>query len=181
MKSALAAVLYYGIARRFPTQPVPLWRVGYALRRILVGWMVSACGKHVIVKQNAYIGRGRGLVLGDHAQLGENCRIGPFVTIGAEVVMGPDVVIMTTAHAFEDPRTPIRLQGDLAIRPVVIGADAWIGTRVVILPGVTIGKGAVIGAGSVVTRDIPPMSIAAGNPARVIRQRGDRIEVTRDA
>jgi maltose O-acetyltransferase len=90
--------------------------------------------------------------------------------------MGPDVVIMTTAHAFEDPSSLVRLQGDVPIRSVTIGNDVWIGTRSIILPGVTLGDGCIIGAGSVVTRSVPPFAVAAGNPARVIRQRGDRLK-----
>lgn len=175
MKTNLALLLYYGLAVRFPTQPVPGWRLGYALRRKLLEWIVPDCGKGVVVKQHAYFGRGRDLRIGDHSQLGERCRIGPGTRLGAQVVMGPEVIVMTTAHAFEDPSTPVRMQGDLPLRPVTIGDDVWIGTRVVILPGVTIGSGSVIGAGSVVTRDVPPGVIAAGNPARVIRRRGERL------
>ncbi|MDH3026960.1 DapH/DapD/GlmU-related protein [Gordonia alkanivorans] len=62
-------------------------------------------------------------------------------------------------------------QGYSARKPVVIGDDVWIGARVIILPGVTVGRGCVIGAGSVVAKDIPEYTIAAGNPCRVIRNR----------
>lgn len=81
---------------------------------------------------------------------------------------------MTTSHGFDDLDRPIRLQPEPPVRSVSIGDDVWIGTRVTILPGVKIGTGAVIGACSVVTKDIPSYAVAVGNPARVIRQRGKK-------
>jgi maltose O-acetyltransferase len=135
-------------------------------------YIAEECGLNVVIKQNAYVGTGRGLRIGNNSQLGVNSRIGPFVSIGSDVVM------MTTAHAFENPGEPIRLQGDLPVKSVKVGNDVWIGTRVIVMPGVTLGNGSVIGAGSVVTRDIPPLAIAAGNPARVLRKRGDRINTS---
>lgn len=166
--------LYYAFAQHFPTQPMPGWRFGYAWRRFLVRRIFRTCGKGVIVKQHAYFGEGSTLQVGDRAQIGMNSRIDRDVTIGDDVVMGPDVVIMSSSHAFEDPTTAINRQGADVRRPVRIGRDVWIGTRVVILPGVEIGDGAVIGAGSIVTKNIPPYSVAVGNPARVVRQRGSR-------
>lgn len=137
--------------------------------------LADQCGKEIIVKQNAYIGSAKGLILGNYAQIGANSRIGPNVTIGNNVLMGPDVILMTTAHAFEDPHVIIRLQGALPVRPIIVEDDVWIGTRVTILPGVTIGKGAVIGANSLVTKDIEEYSICGGVPAKHIRYRGEKI------
>lgn len=174
MKKVISLSLYYGFARWFPTQPMPGWKFGYAFRRVLVKQIGESVGQSIIVKHNAQIGAGVGLHVGDRSQLGHNCRIGNFVTIGCDVVMGPDVVIMTSAHAFEDPNVPINLQGALPIRPVNIGDDVWIGTRVIIMPGVMVGKGAVIGAGSVVTKEVPPFAVVAGVPAKVIRYRGSQ-------
>lgn len=168
-------LIYYTIGIRFPTQPVPGWRIGYAIRRHLVGFLAEKCGKNIIVKQNAYFGSCLRLRIGDNAQIGANCRIGPDVTIGNDVVMGPDVILMTTAHAFEDPAIPVRLQGALPIRPITIGDDVWISTRVIVLPGVTIGKGAIVGANSLVTKDVEPYSIVGGCPAKFLRRRGSRI------
>jgi maltose O-acetyltransferase len=119
-----------------------------------------------------------GLRIGNNSQIGANSRIGPNVTIGNDVLMGPDCILMTTSHAFENPNVPIREQGALEIRPIKIGNDVWIGTRVVILPGVTVGDGAVIGANSLVTKNIPPLTIVGGAPARLIRRRGERLETT---
>jgi maltose O-acetyltransferase len=170
---SIAVTIYYLLAKRLPTQPVPGWRVGYSTRRLLGRYIFAECGEDVIIKQNCYFGRGDTLRVGNRSQLGENARIGPSVSIGSDVVMGPDVVIMTTAHAFEDPTVPINQQGGLPVEPVTIEDDVWLGTRVVVLPGVTIGRGAIIGANSVVTKDIEPYAVAVGNPARVIRSRGD--------
>ena len=128
------------------------------------------------MKQNCYVGQGNGLRIGHRSQLGHNARIDQHVTIGDDVVMGPDVVIMTNHHAFENLDMPINQQGKLSIKPVVIGNDVWIGTRAIIMPGVYIGDQAVVGAGSVVTRDVPMKAIVGGNPARVIRTRGDKDE-----
>jgi len=168
----LCLALYYGVAIHFPTQPVPTYQVGYWLRRYLLKGIAQQCGQDIIVKHNCYIGSGHGLVVGDRTQLGQNARIDQAVRLGNDVVMGPDVVIMTNAHRFDAVDVPINQQGNFPLAPVTIGNDVWLGTRVVVLPGVTIGDGAVIGAGSIVTKDIPPLSVAVGNPAKVLRQRG---------
>lgn len=73
-------------------------------------------------------------------------------------------------HAFDDPTRPIIVQDYVASRQVVLRRGCWIGANVTILPGVTIGENAVVGAGSIVTRDVPPRTVVAGNPARVIRE-----------
>lgn len=88
------------------------------------------------------------------------------VSIGDNVFIGPNVSIFTIEHALVARQ---RNHGVMRALPVTIADDVWIGGQCVILPGVTIGRGAVIGAGSVVTKEIPPMTVAAGNPCRPIR------------
>src|SRR5690606_25380640 len=96
-----------------------------------------------------------------------------FITIGDDTLIGPAVQIYTAGHPLH-PDERIAPQGAPApylttSKPVVIGSKCWIGGAAVILPGVTIGDGSTIGAGSVVTRSIPPLSVAAGNPCRILR------------
>ncbi|MCA9936785.1 MAG: hypothetical protein KC415_22775 [Anaerolineales bacterium] len=78
--------------------------------------------------------------------------------------------MITRKHGFADVQRPISEQG-YTNAPIVIEDDVWIGFQAVILPGVTVGKGSIIGAGAVVTKDVPPYSIMGGVPARLIRQR----------
>ena len=92
------------------------------------------------------------------------------VRIGSGVRIGAHCMIIGGNHRFSDPSTPIHKQG-IEPKPIVICDDVWIGGNVNIIAGVTIGSGCVIGAGSVVTHDIPPMSVAVGAPAKVIRKR----------
>ena len=174
MMRKLCLLAYYGFARFLPTQPVPGWRLGYWLRRKLVKRIFRFCGDNVLIKHGAYFGDRSEVRLGHNAQIGHNARLDHDVTIGNVVVMGPDVVLMSASHAFDDLSRPINQQGALPRRPIVIGNDVWLGTRVIVLPGVRIGDGAVIGAGSVVTRDVPARAIVAGAPARFIRERGAR-------
>lgn len=92
------------------------------------------------------------------------------IVIGDNVIIAPNVVIRSSNHLFDKTNIPIRDQGHCGGK-IVIENDVWIGSNVVILPGVTIGCGSVIGAGAVVSKNIPPMSLAVGVPARVIRKR----------
>jgi acetyltransferase-like isoleucine patch superfamily enzyme len=111
--------------------------------------------------------------------LGRNCSVNPFsviyghggVTIGDYVRIATHTVIISASHIFEDADRPIALQG-LTRKGIRIGNDVWIGCGCRILDGVTIGQGSVIGAGSVVTRSIAPMTVAVGVPARPIATRG---------
>lgn len=86
------------------------------------------------------------------------------VVIGDDVLIGHNVVIATLNHVMNPYR-----RADMIPAPVKTGARVWIGSNSTILPGITIGEGAVIGAGSVVTRDVPANAVAVGNPARVIK------------
>jgi maltose O-acetyltransferase len=88
------------------------------------------------------------------------------VTIGDRVLFGPAVQLLTATHSVE---TEPRAQGLEYAAPIAIGDDVWLGGGAIVLPGVTIGDRAVVGAGSVVTRDVPADTVVAGNPARVIR------------
>jgi maltose O-acetyltransferase len=88
------------------------------------------------------------------------------ISIGNNVLIGPGTKIVTAEHPCEAEK---RKDWSVSCRPIRIEEDVWIGAGAIVLPGVTIGARSVIGAGSVVTRDIPPDSVAVGNPARVIR------------
>ena len=92
------------------------------------------------------------------------------LTIGDNVMMGPDVVILTHTHNIDTPTLPMIEQG-MRTDPVTIGNDVWIGMRSIIMPGVNIGDGSVIGAGAVVTKDVPAYAIVGGVPAKVIKYR----------
>jgi acetyltransferase-like isoleucine patch superfamily enzyme len=124
------------------------------------------------------------LTIGDHCYVGENSRVwaGERLMIGNHVLISHDVFItdcnaheLDAAERAEGFQKLIRQghsseQGSILTSPVSIGDYAWINPRCTVLPGVTIGTGAIIGAGSVVTQDIPPFVLAAGSPARVIRE-----------
>ena len=113
------------------------------------------------------------VLIEDSVHVGQNCYIDGIgkLKIGKDSILGPNVVILTGNHGFQDPTVPIRLQGVIP-KPTVIEEDVWIGANAIVLEDVYIGKGSVIGAGSVVTKDIPPYSIAVGVPAKVIGKRG---------
>jgi acetyltransferase-like isoleucine patch superfamily enzyme len=92
--------------------------------------------------------------------------------IGERVMIGPHCYFTDADHS-TDPESSVQVQ-PMRHKPLIIEDEAWIGAHVTVLPGVRIGKGAVLGAGSVVTRDIPPMAVAIGSPARVVRYRDGR-------
>lgn len=102
-----------------------------------------------------------------------NASCGGLVCIGNDSLIGPGVVMRTASHRFDDPDALIRTQGHV-VGNIILGKDCWVGARAVILGGVTVGDGAVIGAGALVNRDVPPLAVAVGVPARVIKFRGER-------
>lgn len=109
--------------------------------------------------------------------IGENCVIGPYniimghggTHIGNNVIIAPRVSILPVNHNYDDASQPIREQG-LDTQGIVIEDDVWIGAGAILLDGVRVGKGSVVGAGSVITRDVPPYSLVAGSPAKLIKQ-----------
>ena len=109
--------------------------------------------------------------IGDYSGVGYACEINNGVTIGRDVMMGPYVIIYTQNHCTSNPDIPMRKQGMRELQPVIIEDDVWVGARAIILPGVTIGKGSVIGAGAVVSKNVPPYSVFVGNPGRVVKNR----------
>ena len=116
-------------------------------------------GRFVSFGKNVYANFGLTLVDDTYIRVGDNC------------MFGPNVVIATAGH----PILPaLREQGLQYNAPVRIGKNCWLGAGALVMPGVTIGDNSVIGAGSVVTRDIPSNVVAAGNPCRVLRPVGER-------
>ena len=109
--------------------------------------------------------------LGDFSGIGVRAQISGKVTIGKNVMMGPDVCIYARNHAYDRLDIPMNRQGFAPEQPIVIGDDVWIGARVIILPGVKVGTGSIVGAGAVVTKDVPDYAVVGGNPAHVIKMR----------
>ena len=107
--------------------------------------------------------------IGSSTRIGmSNVIIGP-VNIGNDVILAQNIVMSGLNHGYEDVETPIHLQ-PVNVNLITIENDCWIGANTVITAGVTVGKHSVVAAGAVVTKSIPPFSIAVGNPARVIKQ-----------
>lgn len=127
-------------------------------------------GNYSVVESFACINNAVGDVeIGDYTRIGlHNTIIGP-VKIGSHVNLAQGITVTALNHNFSDTGKRIDEQG-VSTNPVTIEDDVWIGTNAVILPGITIGTHSVIAAGAVVTKDVPPHSLVAGVPAKVIKQ-----------
>lgn len=168
-KRKIGGLLYYSIAKHLP-RSYSGFKIGQTgLRRFCGKLMLTHCGKKVNIEHNALFSPK--VSLGDYSGIGVNAKIYGTCVIGTHVMMGEDCTIITRNHKFDRTDIPMMEQGFEEEKPVHIGNDVWIGDRVTIMPGVHIGDGCVIGAGAVVTGDIPPYSIAAGVPAKVLRSR----------
>ncbi len=161
---------------------------------VYIGWLSQLVGaKYIHVSDGVSIGRGTYLCAWDNyqgqsftpeIQIGEKVVIAPFahitacrhISIGRNTLIGKWVTITDNAHGNSNKEclfTPPLQRNLYSKGAVVIGENVWIGDKATILPGVTIGDGAIIGASAVVTKDIPPYSVAVGNPARIINKTKD--------
>ncbi len=115
---------------------------------------------------------GEGLIIGNNVGIAQNCfiQVRGCVSIGSNVMFGPNVSIFSENHGFEKTDIPMIKQPTVR-KGVVIEDDVWLGTQSVILDGVTIGKGSIIAAGAIVNMDVPPYSIVAGVPAKIVKSR----------
>lgn len=169
IRKFIGKALYGGIAKHMPLSDSRMSFGSKKLRAFCGRLLLDHCGKNVNIEKGAQFSYD--ISLGDNSGIGVNALISSKVTIGDDVMMGPDCIILTANHGMERNGVPMWKQKHEQPRPVVIGNDVWIGARVIILPGVHIGDGCIIGAGSVVTKDVEPYSIVAGNPARLIGKR----------
>ena len=167
-------LLYYGFARFLPKSTTPVaGPMAKGIRRIICKNLFAKCGKKLNVEQGAYFGNGREIEVGYEVGFGRNfqCR-SVRLKVGDYLMMGEDVLFQGGRHNFENTEIPMGHQGSEGKTNLVIENDVWIGARVIVLPGCShIGKGVIIGAGSVVTKDIPDYAVVGGNPAKVLKYR----------
>jgi acetyltransferase-like isoleucine patch superfamily enzyme len=136
-------------------------------------------GLRTIIREHAWLNAGRGQGVNPVLRIGSGCYIGRFVQINAansvvledKVLVADKVYISDVDHNFSDPLTPIIDQGVVSKGKVVLREGCWIGTGAVILSGVTIGRNAVVGANSIVNKDVPDYAVVAGSPAKIVRER----------
>lgn len=153
------------VGSALPTSYYPLGNFAKKFRYFCASKIVDELGENVNVERGAVIMPS--LKIGDNSGIGVKSVIADKVTIGKNVMMGPECLIYTSNHDFD--KETLSFKGYTEPSPVVIEDDVWIGARVTILPGITIGKGAIIGAGAVVTKDVSPYAVAAGNPAKEVK------------
>ena len=158
--------IYWSVARWLPCSfkrggTFAKWLRATCCRQFLVH-----VGSNVNIERGAYFG-GCNVSIGNNSGIGVDSHIYGSVIIGDDVMMGPECDIHSGCHEFGRTDVPMWQQGFKPDRPVTIGSDVWLGSRVTILPGVRIGNGVVVGANSVVPKDIPDYAVAVGNPAVV--------------
>jgi len=168
IKKIICYLLYRLIAKHIPGDIGYLRIYAYAFRRVLCRPLLREAAEIFGIGQGVDFGNGANIVLKNCANLGPWCHIGGNgrVTIGQHVMMGYYCIILTQNHKYFAEG-----YDGVDTKDVLIDDYAWLGHHVIVLPGVRIGKHAIIGAGSVATKDIPDYAIAAGNPAIVKKMR----------
>lgn len=154
-------------------------RIDYAVTDHVQPWSVLRRGAKCFVHPTVVFRKAENITLGADTRIQPYCCIWASpksrITIGDHTGIGPGTMIFSSNHQFE-PGSPYHTQA-WTERDVIIGRDVWVGAGSVILPGVTIGDGCVVAAGSVVTRDIPANTIVGGVPAKLIKNRGTERQV----
>lgn len=164
------SALVFRLVRRFVVQPLVNW---YRRNEVLVQLeCLASLGPGVNVRGPIWLGNPAGTCFGEDVSInpGFRSRGGGQLRIGSHVHIGLDVEVLTANHNYEQPDC-LPYDRVRVNRDVTIGDCVWICDRVVIVPGVTVGEGAVLAAGAVVTRDVPPLAVVGGSPATVIRYR----------
>lgn len=147
------------------------------LRYVFLKSVAQSCGEAVAVYSNTYLLNPQKLSIGRNVTMQPMTYIEASggVTIGDDTSIAHGVSIMSETHVTKDPNIPFKNQG-MVYKPVKIGNDVWIGAKVTIMAGVTVGNKAIIGANSVVTKDVPDYAVVVGAPARIIKYRGKDVE-----
>jgi acetyltransferase-like isoleucine patch superfamily enzyme len=159
LKKSDSLAMLYRLAKRFVIRYV------YGLKQVHPTFNIG--GKVSISKD---------LIAEEYSYAGRNCLIYPGVTLGRYTMLAPNVQIVGADHNYNVPGTPITFSGRPDLLKTNIGRDVWIGTNAIVFTGVAIGDGVIVAAGSVVTKDIPPMVIVGGVPAKIIRKRFNQVE-----
>ncbi|GMQ60200.1 CatB-related O-acetyltransferase [Vallitalea sediminicola] len=175
LKKKICLGFYYLIGKKMPESDSLINFGAKGFRRFLCKNIFSYASKTCNIEKGVFFGNGQDISIGEYSGIGLHARVQGPLSIGDNVMMGPDVIIYTKNH--ETKRTDIPMIEQDVTKPmkVFIKDDVWIGARTIILPGVTIGEGSVVGAGSVVTKDVEPYSIVGGTPARKIKSRKNLI------
>jgi acetyltransferase-like isoleucine patch superfamily enzyme len=144
--------------------------IGIGIRYMLVARLAKKCGSNVAVFEGAYLFELENMSIGNNVSIHQMCYISAAggISIGNDVAIAHGTTIMSSEHNYSDASVPIRDAGGHCA-PVTIANNVWVGAGVKILAGVTVGERAVIGAGSVVVREVPARSVVAGVPARLLK------------
>ncbi len=164
-------IIYYLLVSKLPhsrlikfSNRIRMWYVSKVLR-------LMPFDKNSKFEYNVYLSNAKNVRFGKYVRINENVFLQGEVSIGNYVMIAPNVSVYSNTHVYDDINVPMVTCGTSITKEVVIEDDVWIGKGVVILPGVTIKKGAIVGANSVVTKDVNSYTIVGGVPARLIKER----------
>lgn len=170
MLHKLKLVFYYAVIQHLPhSRLIGLCnkiRVAYVSKVL----KVMPYDGRTKLEPNVYLSNAIGTTIGLNCRINENVFIQQ-ATIEDEVLIAPNVAILSTSHNHEKLGKSIVNQGDSMPNPPIIKKGVWLGRNVIIMPGITVGEGAIVGAGAVVTKNVEPFTIVGGVPAKFIKKR----------
>ena len=163
--------MIYNILKKIQTI---LFSINYSINRFVLKQIGVKIGKNLKTFPITTIENPAGINIGDNVWISKNVALYAYngIKIGNDVTIAKDVSLISGDHEYYSKKVKINKQGMQGNKPpIIINDDVWIGEKAIILKSVNIGKGCVVGAGAVVTKDIPSFSVVAGNPATIIKQR----------
>ncbi len=167
-----AILLYRSIGMRLPHTFWPGGMVFSYIRVLLLKGMGCCVGRRCEIEPNVDVGFRPNLKIGHHCQINQNIMM-KSVELGDYVMIAPGVVMLDRFHHFDRLDIPMAKQGESERKVIKIGNDVWIGQNAIIMPGLEIGDGVIVGAGSVVTKNIPAYAIVTGVPAQILKYRNE--------
>lgn len=174
IRKMVGYILYIFLGSILPHYQLGInWRISNLIRKISAKLYFEYCGKNVDLGRKIKLSSS--IRIGDNSGIGDYCYVQGSLKIGKDVMIAPKVTFLGSNHNFNDLNKPMNKQGHNE-KGIVIMDNVWIGYGAIILDGVTINEGAVIAAGSVVTKNVKENEIVGGNPARLIRKRGEKNE-----
>lgn len=168
IKRKIFYLIYNLIAKYLPRTYMPYSFGSKYIRSFLIKNFINECGENLNIQTNVLLSPF--IEIGDNVEINENVRIRANIKIGNDVLIAPNVQLISINHEYKDTEKSIKNQGEIA-GYIHIKNDVWIGSNAIVLPNTTLSQGCIVGAGSIVTKDVPAYTIVGGNPAKVIKYR----------